>query len=279
MTSNSIMIDKPDRVKVLKSNYIHLHFGLQKPVRILHLTDVHLSLADDIDGDDLKAHAAYRRSRFFNEAEFPERDPIGYLETAMEFAKEFDCTVITGDMFDFMSHANFEMTKQILAGKDYMFCAGNHEFCPKVGVPDSFTRKEERMDEVQSIFRGNMVFESRIVGGVNVITMDNSYFTWTDNQFERLKAEVARGLPCILFCHVPLTCPHMNHDPLKPDSKLSKEVIAITDKVNKYIIAEPSIKAVFSGHFHNNGTEQLGDKVGYILGGLFKGIVGEIMID
>lgn len=262
-----------------KSNRIELHFGLEKPIRILHLTDVHLSFADNVDGEEMKEHATHQRGIFVREAEYPERDPVGYLEEAMEYSKDFDCTVITGDVLDFMSHANCEMAKKLLAGKDYMFCAGNHEFCPRVGVPDSFERKESKMDEIQSIFRGNMVFESRIVGGVNVLTIDNSYFIWTEKQFEQLKAEVARGLPCILFCHVPLTCAHMNHNPSHPDLGVSDEVIAFTHKVTEYIIEEPAIKAVFSGHYHNTSLEKLGDKTGYILGGLFKGIVGEILID
>ncbi|MBQ2725130.1 MAG: metallophosphoesterase [Clostridia bacterium] len=264
---------------MLRPNVIHLHFGLKKPVRILQLTDVHLSLADERDGEDMVAHAAARRNTFFKEAGYPERDPVGYLEEAMKYAEDFDCTVITGDVLDFMTHANCDTAKKLLAGRDYMFCAGNHEFCPKVGVPDSFTRKEQKIDEIQSCFRGNMVFESRIVGGVNVIAIDNSYYTWTKEQLEMLKAEVSRGLPCILFCHSPLTCAHLDHNPPHKDLHASDEVVAITRKVTDYIIREPLIRAVFSGHYHNNGTEVLGDKTGYILGGLFKGIVGEIIID
>ncbi len=263
----------------LKPNTIHLHFGLEKPVRILQLTDVHFSLADERDGEEMMEHAAARRNTFFKEAGYPERDPVGYLEDAMEYAKNFDCTVITGDVLDFMTYANFEEAHRVLAGKDYMFCAGNHEFCPRVGVPDSFLRKEERIDEIQSYFRGNMVFESRIVGGINIIAMDNSYYTWTEEQLELLKAEVARGLPCIIFCHSPLTCAHLDHNPPHKDLHASDEVVATTRKVTKYLIEEPAVKAVFSGHYHNNGTEVLGDKTGYILGGLFKGIVGEIIID
>lgn len=262
-----------------KSNQIHLHVGLQKPVRILHLTDVHISLADDLDGDDMKYHAMRRRKTFVEEAEYPERDPIGYLEDAMEYAKGFDCTVITGDVLDFTSHANCETAKRLLAGKDYLFCAGNHEFCPKVGVPDSFARKAEKFEDIQSLFRGDMAFESRIVGGVNVIAMDNSYFTWTADQFEKLRAEVARGLPCIVFCHCPLTAAHMRHEPHHPDLTVSDEEVAFTRSVTQYIVEEPAIKAVFSGHYHNSATEVLGEKTGYILGGLFKGIVGEITID
>ncbi len=262
------------------SDKVHLHLGLEKPVRILHLTDVHFSLADEIDGEDMQKHAALRRNIFFQEAGYPERDPVGYLEDAMEYSKGFDCTVITGDILDFTSHANQVMAKKVLAGKDYMFAAGNHEFCPKVGIPDSFQRKEEIFEDIQSNFRGNMHFESRLVGGVNVIAMDNSHYTWDEGQFALLKAEVRRGYPCLLFFHSPLTCPHMDHNPPHKDLHASEEVVALTREVNRYIAEEPAIKAVFSGHYHTSGTETLpGGKTGYILGGLFKGIVGEITID
>ena len=262
----------------LKSNITTLHLGLKKQVRILQLSDVHIALADDIDGEEMIARSARQRRIFFEEAGHPERDPIGYLQEAMEYARSFDCTVITGDVLDFNSHANRETVKKILAGKDYMFCAGNHEFCPRPGI-DSFEIKAAAMDEVQDVFRGNMVFESRIVGGVNIIAIDNSYYVWTDEQFKKLKAEVERGYPCLLFCHSPLTCGNMQHNPTHSILTVSEDVIGFTRKVTDYIVNEPAIKAVFSGHYHNNGTEQLGEKKGYILGGLFQGIVGEIIVN
>ena len=261
------------------SDSISLHFGLEKPVRILQITDVHLSLADDVDGDDMKVHAAERRREFIKEAKYPERDPIGYFEDAMEYSKNFDCTVITGDVIDFMSHANCQAAREILAGKDYMFCAGNHEFCPKVGIPDSFDRKDRKLGEIQQVFRGDMIFESRIVGGVNVIAIDNSYYTWTEAQLEKLKFEVARGLPCILFCHVPIMADHMRHEPSHRDLGVSEEYKQFVLSVNDYIINEPMIKAVFSGHNHITGVTEIGNKKDYTLGALFKGIVGEIIID
>ena len=261
-----------------KSNVIVLDIGLRKQVRILQLTDVHVALADEKDGEEMIARAARQRRIFFEEAGYPERDPIGYLENAMEYSKDFDCMVITGDVLDFNSHANRETVKKILAGKDYMFCAGNHEFCPRPGI-DSFDIKAAAFDDVQRVFRGNMVFESRIVGGVNVIAIDNSYYIWTEDQFEKLKFEVERGYPCLLFCHSPLTCGNMQHNPTHSILTVSEDIIEFTRTVTNYIINEPMIKAVFSGHYHNNYTEVLGEKKGYILGGLFKGIVGEIIID
>lgn len=262
-----------------KSETVNLHFGLEKPVRILHVTDVHLSLADDVDGDSMKEHARERRREFVKEASYPERDPQGYFEEAMEYSKEFDCTVITGDVIDFISHANCQTAKKILAGKDYMLCAGNHEFCPKVGKPDSFERKEKTLGEIQSLFRGDMTFESRVVGGVNVVSIDNGYYTWTKEQLERLKFEVARGLPCLLFCHVPLTAAHMRHEPPHHDLGVSEEYKNFILSVNEYIINEPMIKAVFSGHNHITSVADIGEKKDYTLGALFKGIVGEIIID
>ena len=263
----------------LKSEPITLHLGLEKPVRILQMTDVHLSLADDRDGESMKEHAAQRRREFCKEAGYPERDPIGYLEEAMEYSKNFDCTVITGDVIDFISHANCETAKQLLAGKDYLFCAGNHEFCPKVGKPDSFERKERILGEIQDIFRGDMIFESRIVGGVNIIAIDNGYYTWTEAQLQKLKFEVARGLPCVLFCHVPLTVAHMRHEPSHKDLGVSEEYKQFILSVTDYIVNEPMIKAVFSGHNHITSVSEIGNKKDYTLGALFKGIVGEITID
>ena len=263
----------------LKPEITRIHLGLEKPVRILQLTDVHLSLADDVDGDDMKQHAAERRRTFVKEAIYPERDPVGYLEEALDYAKNFDCTIITGDVMDFTSHANKELSKELLAGHDYLFCAGNHEFCPKVGIPDSFERKEKTLDEIQSLYRGNLIFESRIVGGVNLVAIDNSCYIWTEDQFAKLRAEVAKGLPILLFCHSPLTYPQMRHEPSHHDLVPTEEVVAFTKKVTQYIIDEPAIKAVFSGHMHITGREELGQKTGYILGGLFKGIVGEILVD
>ena len=263
----------------LKPEVIKLHLGLKNPIRILQLTDVHLSLADDIDGEDMKAHAAERRRTFVKEAIYPERDPVGFLQEGLEYSKTFDCTVITGDVIDFTSHANLVLSEELLAGYDYMFCAGNHEFCPKVGIPDSFERKEKTLASLQTRYKGNLIFESRIVGGVNIVAIDNSCYIWTPEQFEALKGEVAKGLPILLFCHSPLTYHHMQHNPSHHDLVPSEEVVAFTKKVTQYIIDEPMIKAVFSGHMHITGKEELGNKTGYILGGLFKGIVGEILVD
>ena len=271
----------------LKPHRIHLHFGLKKPVKILQITDAHFCLAHENDSyADINVAIVGRRG-FNNEANYPERDPLGFFEEAMEYSKEFDCTVLTGDIINNMTKTNLEVCEKVLSGKNYMACFGNHEFCTldfteEKGFrnnPDSFDRKNENMDMVQSYFHRNMVFDSRVVGEVNVITMDNGYFVWTKEQFELLKREVSRGLPILLFTHVPLTCSALHHNPTHSDLPVSEEEVEFTRSVTKYIIEEPLIKGIFSGHWHCNMTETLGEKTIHILGGLFKGIVGEIIID
>lgn len=265
---------------MLHSEKISLDIGLDKPVKILHLTDVHISLADDEDGDSMKRHAEGRRKVFTDESCSYPVSPEDLLREAMEYGRGFDATVITGDVMDFVSHAVRVETGRILEPYDYLFCAGNHEFCPRVGTKDSFDYREQISDLVQAEFHGNMIFDSRVCGGVNLISMDNSFYVWTEEQFEKLRSEIDKGYPCLLFCHVPLLDPFLNHDPSHENLKVDDETAKRTRDITKFIIDSPAIKAVFAGHYHNTALQELpGGKPCYILGGLFKGIVGEITVN
>ena len=259
---------------------IHFHLGVEKPVKILHLTDTHVALADERN-ENMIEYSKRARRIFFEEAQCPERDPVGYLEEAMEYSKNFDCTVMTGDLADFNTYKIYDTLKAILAGKDYLFCAGNHEFTPKPGI-DSYELKANTADYVQSHFRGNMFFESRIIGGVNIVAADNGYYVWTKEQFERLKAEVAKGLPILLFTHVPVH-PHLKEaDWFRHHAQIpgaTEELFELSAKVTRYLSEESLFKGFCSGHWHNNAFIDFDGKPSYVLGGLFKGIVGEITID
>ena len=271
------------------SEVTQFHFGLEKPLRILHLTDAHISLADAQDGDKLAEKAAARREVFFKEGKAPLRDPVGFLEEAMEYGQSCDCIVITGDIFDRISHANAECVRRILGKRDYLFCPGNHEFCILTGDVGTEYREEVR-EYLKTVFRGNLVLESRTVGGVNLIAADNSAYFWTEEQYLLLQNEVAKGLPILLFTHSPL---ENGLRTLAPTHDLrtakirqlilqgggTEETIATTCKVAEYIATEPLIKAIFAGHFHGHFVKEFGNKKTHIQEALFKGCVGEIYID
>lgn len=267
----------------LQSKIIPLHLGLEQPIRILHLTDIHLSLADSEDSEAQNEWATRRRTVFFNEAKAPQRDPVSYFEESMAYSEEFDGTVITGDVLDGLGHSNLEEARRILKDKDYLFCVGNHEFC----AMRSDAEKERRADvikELKTVFRGNLSLEGRVVGGVNLVVADNSACYFTKEQFDRLKQEVAKGYPILLFTHCPLEDRMRPLDPEVHGKRIesgiaTEEEIAVTYEMVEYIAQEPLIKATFGGHWHLDTELALGDKTTYVLAGLFKGIVGEIHID
>lgn len=110
---------------------IHIKAGLAKPVKILYMTDIHLTQADGSDTLRLTEHAQKRTEVFRKEANYPEKTPSEFFEEGLAYgAAHCDVTVITGDVFDFLSKANFAEAKRIMDPYDYMFAAGNHEFCP-----------------------------------------------------------------------------------------------------------------------------------------------------
>lgn len=266
---------------MLNTQKTELHLGLQNPVRVLHLTDIHLSLADDADGDSMKRHARGRRAVFQGEANADDETKLpDLLREAMAYGRQFDATVITGDVLDFVTHGNLAAAQEILAPYEYLFCAGNHEFTPRVGQTDRFANRAAFYDMVQAAFRGDMTFDSRVVGGVNLITMENGLYVWYPGQLEKLRREVARGYPCVVFCHVPLTSPELHHTPEHAGLEADEETIAMTRRLTRYIDETSQIRAVFAGHEHRNLTLSLpSGKPCYVLGGLFDGTVGEIVID
>ncbi len=101
-----------------------LHIGLEKPVRLLHVTDSHIGLADERDNERKRALAARLST--------PEK--ALYLEEHIAYAKAHcDLLVHTGDLMDFVSHANVEKARQIVADEDFFFIAGNHDYSQYVG--------------------------------------------------------------------------------------------------------------------------------------------------
>ncbi len=262
---------------------IPLHLGLVHPVKIFYMTDIHLAYADESLGDppELIPHAGKRTEVFKKEAGYPPKNPEEYFAEGMDLGRSCDLTVITGDVLDFISRANFAAADRVLKGYDYMFTAGNHEFCPRVGVPDSYTRRVEIYGDIQRHFKGNMRFDFRILGGLLVVTFDNSYNYFEGELTEKLTDVLDRyRLPTIVFCHVPLDDAHITRE--KPDKYLlpDEKMIADTDTMLEILRTRDEVKAVFSGHWHGNRDRTIvNGKPQYTVGGAFKGIAAMIEIE
>ena len=172
-----------------------ISIGLGKPVRILHITDTHLPLCEKDDEPQFKEAAARRGAP----------TPIlASLDEQLAYANAHcDLLLHTGDLIDFASNANIAFLREFLKQESVLFIAGNHEYWRSDG---GFEDMEYRM---QSLTRmGNMgadlMFTSRMVGGVNFVGIDDAYHQVEAWQTERLKTEVQKGAPVVLFMHAPL---------------------------------------------------------------------------
>lgn len=189
--------------------------GLDAPVRFLHITDSHISLADECDSERLKWLAAARRAT----ASKPEERtalPVRLYEKAIDYARKNELFVVcTGDLIDFMSHANFVYLDHAFDGVDYVYALGNHDICAYVGGDkEDEAYKWNNMKLTAPHIRSNLYFDSKLYGGVNFVTLDNSYYRISEGQTKMLRAEAAKGYPIVLCVHTPFYTPAFAEDRL-----------------------------------------------------------------
>lgn len=239
--------------------------GASEPFRLLHISDTHLTLADERN-DERKIKLARGRSNVFPKAE-------EYFEEACEMAKKGNMPIAhTGDLIDFVSEANLDRAKEFIYSNDVFFIAGNHEFSLYVGEAfEDEAYRNQSLAHVQESFKDDIRFNVRKINGVKLIGIDDGYYRFDKAQFEALKKEVEEGLPIILFLHNPLFDPDLFDNMMKdnpcsflttvPEELLQKYPKAqyishkpddITTEVTRYIESCPLIKAIFAGHLHRD---------------------------
>ena len=172
----------PDRIardveaySTLNIKEITVEIGLEKPFDVMHLSDTHIARADERD-DERKILLASRRSRGMNAGEH-------YLDEAIRIARE-------RGMY--------------------------HDYSKYVGeAKEDEAYKQDSYDAVQAAFPNDLRFASRVIGGVNFVAVDNVYYNFTERQLEQMKAEMAKGLPVVMLCHVPLYTPEYYKDEME----------------------------------------------------------------
>lgn len=274
-------------MKELKIVHTTITLGLEKPVELLHITDTHLVMDDERKSD--------RRQHFDRPEGSGQLE--SYLNQALDYAKEKGCLLVhTGDLIDCTTDRVLAYVDQVLADVDYMYAAGNHDFCHWVGeAVEDLPYKWMMMKKTAPHFKPNLYFDSRVVGGVNIVTMDDSYYLITDGQVDALRAEVAKGYPIVLCMHVPVYTPKLAEvgngvayvlgapeeilETYTERRRKQQTPDAATLRAMDYIQNEPAIKAVLTGHKHVNFEEPLaGGAMQYSTGGTFEGWARHITI-
>lgn len=252
-----------------------IHAGAKKPFSLLHMTDTHLMFADERDDERRHEVVKWRWTWLRKE------QSIEKIEFVTKLAREKGLTVIhTGDLIDFVSEANLDRAKAFAEEVDLLLTAGNHEFSQYVEWTDETPAyRAQTLDKVQAVHKNDILFDTRQVNGVNLILLYNSYYQIEPWIFSRLKEEAQKGLPMILFMHVPLYSEEtyqfiwnfqraenfpenasagLMAVPPEKMAHYTKECYKqqashpYTDEAFAYIKNEPLIKAVVTGHIHKD---------------------------
>ena len=257
-----------------------IHIGLEKPVCVLHASDTHLTRADMRDGER-KVKLAEQRIHGFPHAE-------EVFVKLGELSKELNQPIMhTGDLLDFVSLANLEVTKAFTDEHDLFMATGNHEFSLYVGeAKEDAAYRNQSLDKVQACFKNNIRMSARVIDGVKFVALDNGYYTFEPEQLEFLKQEVKEGLPIVMMFHTPLYDKALYDDAMRrfpcgylvgvpealmrcyaPDRYEQQLPDAVTLEVMEYIANEPLIKAILAGHLHYNYEGTLAGRIPQIITG------------
>ena len=229
----------------------------------LHVSDTHLTFADGRD-DERKNLLAAKRSKLFPTAE------SDFEEIMAASRKEKLPVCHTGDLIDFVSEKNLDAARRFVAECDLFFSAGNHEFSLYVGEAwEDAEYRSRSLARVNAAFSCDVRFSSRVIGGVNCVAIDNSYYLFDEDQLEKLKRETAKGLPTVLFMHTPLyekklydvmmaraECAYLCAAPEElmkcySEHRYRQQLAdGITLETVNFIKSSPNIKAIFAGHNH-----------------------------
>lgn len=206
----------PDRIardveaySPLNIKEITVEIGLEKPFDVMHLSDTHIARADERD-DERKILLSAQRSRGMNAGEH-------YLDEAIRIARERGMYLFhTGDLYDFVSEANLDCAAKHMIEGDWFVSAGNHDYSKYVGeAKEDEAYKQDSYEAVRAAFPNDLRFASRVIGGVNFVAVDDVYYNFTERQLEQMKAEMAKGMPVVMLCHVPLYTPEYFKDEME----------------------------------------------------------------
>ena len=248
--------------------------GCREPFSFLQASDTHLTRADERD-NVMKNELAVRRAPVFPDSE------AGYRALAARPGDEL--IVHTGDLIDFVSEANLDAALELSASHDLFFAAGNHEFSQYVGEAfEDGLYREQSFSRVQACFRNPIRFAAREKNGCMLVALDNGYYLVENWQLEALRRVASLGKPILLFLHTPLyeeslarkameevghPCAYLMGAPEElclrypGDRRIQQTPDGVTREACRYILSEPLVKAVFSGHMHFDAECMLTDSL------------------
>ena len=242
--------------------------ALAKPLRLLHVSDSHVTRIDSRDPEELRAFAL-SRSRMGRE--LGER----YLDEASAWARQEGVTLVhTGDLVAFAGEACLEYAGRFLRTGDVVACVGNHEYWLSGTRRNVESNRVACCGQLAAAFPGYPVSVRRLEG-LALFAFDNASGRISQEVAEAFERVVAEGNPIVVACHVPLAAPDLADIAWCScgNAEADERTVGFVERIRR----EPLVKAVLAGHVH-------GERVGrfsptameYVAGALFNGEAQEI---
>ena len=262
---------------MLNTIHTRIALGIEKPVRLLQITDVHLTYVTEDDLPVQRELMPTRVETFHKDKAYPPRTTEEYFIRALDLAKELDALpILTGDIVDLPTRGNLDAFRRAIAGRDLMFTPGGHEY-QRVYVrtmeePDGFAEKS-RARLAKELPGFDLDFDSRVIGGVNIITANNALDYYNAYTARRFAEELERGYPIVVFSHDPINDPRLYYtEPYHPNVRLSAEDYRVSGEMRDAILHDPRVITSFAGHTHKQQEDTVEGKTHYVTPGLFSGV-------
>lgn len=282
------MLHKVDNLTVEGDNVYYHMKGLEKPFNVLFLADTHFTVEDERGKD----YYPYSR-RMGGAAVEPENYGKGNgrdraLTASLERAKKADAelVILGGDILNFPSEASVEYVRKILdnSGLKWTYIAGNHDWHYEGEPGDAMSQREKwTHSHLKPLYQGrNPMCYAEIIHGINFVTIDNSLFEITEGQLDFFKKEVHRGLPVLLFMHIPIYLQKHNIDygcgsPYwKKENDIYYQIERrepwpengfgpITHAFRNCVLNSPEVVGIYAGHVHSKAIDFVNGKIQYVV--------------
>ncbi|MEX0777180.1 MAG: metallophosphoesterase [Phycisphaeraceae bacterium] len=268
--------------------------GLERPVRVFHVTDPHLCSIDQRDTPERYEKWKDSRERSGQQfatllgkpADQPMYPDVTFARTmALASDPAIDLIAITGDLMMFPALASIDAAAAAIAraGRPTLYTSGNHDwFFPRAGSGP--TLRQQWMHVLEPFHRGRPDGDSLDIAGLRFLTIDNSTYAVTAEQLAFARRQLADGLPTIVLMHIPLSLPTLRQpvidkwkDPIMladldwPVERRGKwcaqpntpETLAFADLLR----TAPNLVAILCGHVHFAHADRINDHAVQYVGG------------
>ena len=279
LLSNALAVDyKP--LAPLKLTKCQVEVGIEKPFKVVHVSDSHIVRVDNRDTEEIRAYALKRSYMerkpgcyYFGDHFWGEH----YLEEAVGLARQEGAVIVhTGDMVTYYGPASLDYAGRRLASDDFIATVGNHEYWLAENKKDVTANEGVCLPGLEKAFGKGAKSYEREINGVVFFVFNNASQLVTKETVDAFERAVAKKKPLVLVCHVPLCTKDIHQSSCGwTGGKHDQLTVDFVERVRR----EPLVRAILAGHIHERKESRFSDTaVEFVAGALFNGSAQEIVI-